>query len=357
MCALTHGLSEQWARIARASTTSEAIHVASLVDVLSLRLPDESRLSLRAKRNIHAVIRVYELDAEPYTDEPQPVSTSHEAPTPAVVNMSVIPNEAHASPPRKRAKQQAENVEELVSSQITILQALRPHVDAVRAWAAEAAHTTPPKEHISAIAKHGVSLTMSAIFGNGLSLQMTAALVQPISEIGVRYVQSLVELVLKRCVNDLKTPAPREFMSAIVSVAERHWRAALKLFDLMREAVVSPPAAEVLVRVASVLQPQPARQALAVVVDGVWGEDGVRVVDTLVNVCKGEPRVATDIAKGLEKNVHGLEKSLRFGKLLLVAVRDVPNMAKEYPHIVRNVAAASKVFLAKRALSLLPKQV
>jgi len=85
-----------------------------------------------------------------------------------------------------------------------------------------------------------------------------------------------------------------------------------------------------------------------------WGEPDVRLAEALIAKCRDENGLASVIVGGLERHVGGLGKSLRFGKLLLTVVKDVANVKENYGGVIRNVAGQSSVFLAKRAILLLP---
>lgn len=57
----------------------------------------------------------------------------------------------------------------------------------------------------------------------------------------------------------------------------------------------------------------------------------------------------------LARNASALEKSVRFGKLLFMLVKDVPEIKTRHRDAMETICSRSKVFLAKRALDMLRK--
>ncbi|CDF34633.1 unnamed protein product [Chondrus crispus] len=143
-------------------------------------------------------------------------------------------------------------------------------------------------------------------------------------------------------------------MQALVAFAERHWRVAVRLYRVCaEESPVSGAVAEVLVRTAPVVAPAGALKGLRAWCEATWGEDGIRVVEALLGKCKNEEDAARLVVLALEKNVVGLEKSVRFGKLLFTVVRDLPGVADNFREQMESICSRSNVFLAKRALTVL----
>jgi hypothetical protein len=228
-------------------------------------------------------------------------------------------------------------------------------------WATGSPHAPVPQAELSVVlSATGPAPLLRAALPDTLSAEGTAVLLTVIvAGCGARVASALGEAVLLPRLAALAAPAPRDLMKAIVSFAEAHWRATLPLYSLLGAAgdgqLVSGPAAEVLVRVAAVLTVQGAREALLVCCAGVWREEGVPVLEALLAKCKGEAGIAAALVSALERNVVGMEGSLRFGKLLFLCVKGVPEVCAQHSAGVRNAASKSTVFLAKRALALLER--
>jgi Fanconi Anaemia group E protein FANCE len=233
------------------------------------------------------------------------------------------------------------------------------HAASLVHWSRHSPHTAPPPAAITAVlsAAEPTSILRATIPAE-LPVEAASALLTAIvARCGARVASALAETVVLTRISTLTAPAPRDLMKALVGLAEAHWRAAVPLYSLLSSeteaSTVSGPTAEVLVRIAGVLDPRGAKEALLTCCSALWGEEGVRVVEALLSKCKSEVGVAAAIVAGLELNVRGMEKSLRFGKLLHVCVKDVPEIATAHADIVRRVASKSTVYLAKRAIALL----
>jgi hypothetical protein len=235
------------------------------------------------------------------------------------------------------------------------------HVSALKRWALTSPHTPAPSDALNAF---GVAVEPNALviaaFPPDLPLEALSALLTAIAPIcGARVAEVVTRCVLVHRISTLSAPAPRDFMKSMTVLVEAHWRSVLPLFDLLGvESAMKPisaPAAEVLVRIAASLGTQGAYEALVISCRGNWREEGVRVVEALLVKCKGEPGVAGPLVSAIGRNIDGLEGSLRFGKLLLTAIKDIPDLALSHADILRVVCSKSKVFLAQRALAALDR--
>lgn len=230
-------------------------------------------------------------------------------------------------------------------------------------WATSSPHAPPPGDALSvALAAENAESVVRAMFPEELVVDAVAALLACVGEgCGARFATAVGEAVVGPRVRALTEPAPRELMKAVVGLAEKHWRAVVPLYALVGGKGrgdgkgVGGPSAEVLVRCASVLPREGLRDALLLCCGGVWQEEGVPVVEALLGKCKGEDGVTDALVGAFERSVGSLEKSVRFGKLLFIAVKEFPEARQLHAARIRNVAAKSKVYLAKRAVGLLDK--
>lgn len=227
-------------------------------------------------------------------------------------------------------------------------------------WALQSPHTPLPAEQLSIVlSSASPGSVLRAIFPESMSSETVAVLLAAVvPSCGARLAGTLGDTVLLPLLSRLATPAPRDLMKAIVLFAEEHWRAAVPLFAVVRtrgSETLTGPAAEVFVRMAGVLTVQGAKEALVLCCDGEWGDEAVPVFEALLSICKGESGVAGPLVSSFERNVGGMARSIRFGKLLFLCVKDLPEIRAEHGPIMRNVASKSSAFLAKRAISLLDK--
>jgi hypothetical protein len=233
------------------------------------------------------------------------------------------------------------------------------HVTALKQWAIVSPHVPAPASPLSEITDApDPTAWISALFSDDLSVEASSALIAAVGPAcGARVAELLTIRVLIPRISVLSAPAPRDFMKAMSTIAEYHWRAVLPIYDLIRKQSagkpLGAPAAEVLVRVADKLSIQGAHEALLLCCEGLWREEGIRVVEALLVKCKTEPGVADPLVAGLDSNLRGLEGSLRFGKLLLTVVRDVPGLSGIHLDTLRAICSKSTVFLGKRALTML----
>lgn len=339
-------LQNPWLPVLTSPSPSEAIERAAVLPSLQhCALPTEyARLSRRARRNLDAVRRSLGLGGARPSALGAALGRSAPRPRkrPRAASSSSSDGEGAPEAPPEPAATPAELA----------------HAATLHKWALQAPHTEPPRVALDAVlaAVHPACVLPIVLPDNAPAEAAAAVIASFTNCAGVTVVASLVQDVLVRRVSMLVAPAPRDVMQAVVALAERHWRAAIGLFELLAEGreKINGPIAEILVRVAAAVEIEGAVQALRTCCEGVWGEDGVRVVEALISRCKSEQHVAEIVVPGLERNVNGLEKSLRFGKLLLVVVKEVPQAAEKFTDVIRSVAGRSTVFLAKRAISLLP---
>lgn len=231
--------------------------------------------------------------------------------------------------------------------------------EAVRHWALEAPHTSPPSEASGTIRQSTFACKLlTSIIKEEDAPTLRAAVIGAFSEgVGSSFANQVAKALVIPYFVTLKTPASREMMQAIVKFAELHWRASISLFDDQdTKGSINGAMAEVLVRVAAVMNTETAVQCLKAFCSRKWGEDGIRVVEALVAKCKEQEKVAALIVPSLERNVPGLEASVRFGKLLFTVTRDVPDIAMNHEQEMESILGRSKVFLAKRALKVLKEK-
>lgn len=389
-----------WLPVATASSTSEAVERAALIPPnapLDLPCPPE-QLSIRAKRNLETASRVLRRVLKGFPEPPRPsLPTRYSFQSPAVIqrctsgrepsscdplqvstrrveglgrnnhkNVDVqnrvlhgtpVPVEDDANAPAANANQPLSSVSPRAENRLS--QADLTFVSALTDWARDSTHTEPPPSAIQTVASSVDPETLLPVaVPASLPTEVASTLILAIVPLcGARVASALVTKIILPRICALTTPAHRDFMKAIVSLAEAHWRACISLFCVLgqdcRDSGISGPVAEVLTRVSNSLNSEAAKQALIICSAGRWREDGVRVIEALLAKCKSEPSVGATLIKGLESNIHGMESSLRFGKLLFTAVKDVPDIAENHAETARSVASRSTVFLGKRAYALL----
>lgn len=227
----------------------------------------------------------------------------------------------------------------------------------VKKWALLSSHTDPPADAVAQVTRAAnASKLLSIMMQSDASPTLRATIIATFSEnVGSTFAGQLMKTLVIPYVSQLKAPASREIMQAIVSFCEMHWRAAVTLFQsfITDKNAVNGAIAEVLVRVSAVITVEGGMQCLSAYCNSPWGEDGIRVVEALLTRCKDEQGIAAILIPSLERNVLGLEKSVRFGKLLFTTAKDVSGILGAYEETMESIATRSKVFLAKRALSLL----
>ncbi|CAN8062477.1 unnamed protein product [Agarophyton chilense] len=232
---------------------------------------------------------------------------------------------------------------------------VKKNAELIRNWALFSPHTEPSQVAIDVLLGSAeTSRILQYIVPNGSTPLMRAAVISCFTErIGSSAANVMMEETIIPYVQILKAPAPREVMTAVVNFCTFHWRAALGLYTHIAHSdqKVNGAIAELLARVAAGISPEAALSALKEYSRCTWGEDGIRVIEALMAKSKDQPGVVSAIAPSLEKNVIGMEKSVRFGKLLFTMVKEFPVVENEYEQVLESVAARSKVFLAKRALS------
>ncbi len=348
---IIHGLSPFWAAVASAPTSAAAVTCA----VKRVRPHDMARvprdiegLPARARLNVDAALRVLEIG--PYAETPPtPTATVNAKPA---EDRSVRRRITHIITPAQSQSNDAEMARppSPPKQKPTDDPALRNHVANLRRWAAESAHTAPPTAAIRAVC--AVPDIAPLLLPASTSAAAAAALVSATAEHGGALFAASMCAPLSALLRALSAPAPRDLLGALERLAALHPGSALALFH----APGAFPAAEALARVAAHLPPRDAAAALAQLCDaGAWGEPDVKLVDAVLARCKSDPGVGDTLVAGLERHVGELEKSIRFGKLLLTAVRDVDGVKDRHAAVIRNVASRSTVFLAKRAAKLLPE--
>lgn len=229
------------------------------------------------------------------------------------------------------------------------------HAEALKQWASISPHTAPPSQAVQVVSRcTAVETILQQIVPNDTMPQLLGPIVRVLTEsIGTSFANHVIIVLVKPYMKSLSAPASRDVMDALVAFSRRHWRASLVLYEVFmgRDCSVNGAVAEILVRISAVLNAEGSLQALQACCRGTWGEDGVRVVEALLGRCKNNEGVATLLVAALQRNVIGSEKSVRFGKLLFTVVKDLPGTAK-HAEAIEAVCSRCKVFLAKRALSL-----
>lgn len=307
-------------------------------------------LPKRAQQNIDAVLRVLEIG--PYAETPSLPSPKQKQQQTSRkrqrrITHILTPDDSESQCDAEMTSPPKQEVPKTKSSDDS---ALRNHVATLRRWASESTHTEPPTEAIRSIC--AVPSIAPALLPASTSTAAAAALVSATAEHGGALFAKAMCAPLSTLLRELAAPATRDLLAALEKLASLHPSSALELFH----APSTFPAAEALVRVAAHLPSRDAAAALQQLCDAPkWGEPDVKLVDAVLAKCKNEATVVDTIVTGLERHVGQLEKSIRFGKLLLSAVRDVNGVKERHAAVVRNVASRSKVFLAKRAAALLPE--
>lgn len=229
--------------------------------------------------------------------------------------------------------------------------------ETLKSWAISSSHTTPPADAVEIISRSGsVPALLSIIVPKDGLPDVLAPVISAFTEnAGSAFASILMNSMVIPYTNNLKAPAPRDIMQALVSFSDRHWRVGVGFYEFFseQETAVSGAVAEIMVRTAAVITLDGAMQGLRTWCKATWGEDGIRVIEALLARCKTEAGVAGLVVPALERNVIGSEKSVRFGKLLFTVVRDLPGIAEDFGAPLESICSRSTVFLAKRALTLL----
>lgn len=390
-----------WARVARAPTPSQAVELAALLPPgTPLDLPVAvSALPPRCRHNLAAVARALSLHL-PGVPPPPPPPAYAAALDASPSAQALAPAPPSTSPPRSPAPEQpASPASPPLSSSDAAGAAPRAaspslaaaavgtsaaplaataaaaaadadkaaaptaaEVDAalaLRRWATEAPHTPAPAAALARFsAAESATAVMRVAFPDDLPSQAAAALLAAVAAAcGARTAAAAGASVVAPRLRALTAPAPRDMMAAVVAFADAHWRAAVPLFSMLGAPsaadAASGPAAEVLVRVAGALSAESAREALVLGCEGLWREEAVPVVEALLTKCSTEEGVADVLVPALERNIVGMESSIRFGKLLFVCTKNVPAIRSAHASNMRSIAGKSTVFLSKRALALL----
>lgn len=403
-----------WDRILSAPTTSHALELASFyppTDLSNMRMPlGYEHLSRRARNNARAVRRALgvkveglletgwetwqetDLDrvslslndnncADSNNDMEEITSTAEEdlLDEAEVEQVSIAKDDKSSTKPvhslRARSpRKETGGPERLSKRQRTeVLSAKRSasvepmptaeevkHAEKLNHWATTSPHIPPPSDSVRIISQSSSVPSLLQITAPPHAISnVLAAIVTVFTEnAGSSFARHVVAVLVIPYVKELKAPAPRDVMQAIVSFFERHWRAILALYVYIcdRDVPVNGAVAELLVRIAGVTPVQGAAESFRMICRSPWGEDGIRVVEALLLRCKAEKGIASSLVPALEKNVAGSERSVRFGKLLFTAVRDIPDIASTFRESMESICSRSKVFLSKRALTELRKK-
>ena len=396
---------EQWEAILTASTSSEAVSRAlrySLSDLCESPLPlPYEKMSERSQSNARVISRAFDitLDDVPaggwskWTHSEEDIALARlwddqislhrihadlgqvegedktvltKTKTTAVHELAMIPHDnsrvsmkkpkSNITPesraidiPRPAPAQQAPTVEELKAA------------ETIRIWAQQYSHREAPRQAVSVVAKSPCTTQLlKTIVSSNASSTLRGTVIVAFSENGGSSVATaLVTTLIVPYLNALKAPASRELMHATVKFAEVHWRPSLRLFqgyDSSKRRLNSP-VAEVLVRVCGVLSGEGALRALSLFGQSHWGENGIRVVEALLGKCKESKEVEPILIAALQRNVVGLERSVRFGKLLFTVVTRFPDLSQENRHALMSISERSSAFLAKRAVTVLRQRL
>lgn len=231
------------------------------------------------------------------------------------------------------------------------------HASALKTWAKRSPHTSPPADALSHIARSENLVTLMPIMvppnsSEPLRAAIISALTDSISTIGAEHVQD--HLIIPY-LNELKTSATREMLTAIVQFYARHWRPTTILYRHFSSvnAPLNSAVAEVLTRIVPGLTDGAVSEALGEVCNAQWSESTIPLVEALITRCKNSKGVAAVFIPAFLRNVTSLEKSIRFGKLLFFVVKEVSEVRENHKATMENVCGRCKAFLAKRAMALL----
>lgn len=171
----------------------------------------------------------------------------------------------------------------------------RKSAERIRNWAQVSSHTTPPQDAIDLLSKSTDLLQILQIMvPHDVSPLVRAAVISCFTDkIGTTMANLLMNATILPYVQTLESPAPREVMKSVVRFCSFHWRSAITLYKHFAQGNqrVNGAVAELLSRVGSELKAEAALSALKEYRTGVWGEDGIRVVETLLSRCKEQPDV------------------------------------------------------------------
>lgn len=234
------------------------------------------------------------------------------------------------------------------------------HASVLKQWGQSSAHRAPPLaslNHITHSACFGVLLKdiVPSMCAPTFRAAILSALVEDLPSSVAPVVQSQIIVPFLK---ELKTPAPREMLAAVLSFTSRHSRHTVALYAEFSSNfhTVSNGVIEILSLVVPTIPQQVALDAFKVVTSAFWSDITIPLISSMKTRCQSMPAFLDLLVPALDRNAPNLEKSIRFGKLLFTLVNDLPQIRQSHKQQMELICQQSKVFLAKRALNLLKSE-
>lgn len=227
----------------------------------------------------------------------------------------------------------------------------------LKTWAQTSSHTPPPQQALMHVAQSkNLSALLSTLIDVNSSQPLRATILSALTDSVPTSAADLIQtMIILPYLSNLETPASREMLAAIVQFYTRHWRPSLSLYQYFSSSdrQVNNAVAEVLTRVCAVLTDEAALESLRAFCNASWSECTIPLAQGLITRCKTSNEIGGFVVPALGRNVPQLEKSVRFGKLLFTIVKDIPDIRINHKQTMETVCGRCKVFLAKRALTIL----
>lgn len=393
-------------KILSCSCSSEAVNLASdfnPADLSESPLPTKpDLLSKRAYDNLISVCRALEIhvngvskdlwalwpesdDSEEGTDSKstrvsQPatgkksLSLVHTqiSPEPHLQNSTAIRNEQRRSNQDVDLEKSDRVIQIIVEPEVSSKHADHPkscetpseedlkHASVLKQWGQSFAHRAPPEKSLHHVS-HAVCLAMllKEIVPTSCTPAYRAAILGALAEdLPSSLAPTAQSQIILPFLKQLKTPAPREMLSAILSFTTRHSRHVVAIFSSFSSEFhsISNGVAEILALIVPTIPPPVALDAFKLVASATWSEVTIPLVSAMTTRCQSSPAFLDLLVPALGRNAPHLEKSVRYGKLLFTLVSEIPQIRRSYKQPMEAVCLRSKVFLAKRALTLLKSQ-
>lgn len=398
--------SSMWEKILSCSCSSEAVNLASDLhpaDLSESPLPTRpDQLSKRAFDNLVSICRALEVrvdglqndfwsiwpESEDSDEEPDPKndkvsgivsggmphksvyvrdSAKPHLERPAVSRNSLNGSDQGADKEGgNRAAQPTDDTEEYPrltdsqrNSETPSVEDLK-HASVLKQWGQLFAHQPPPEKslyHVSHSACFAILLKeiVPTTSTPALRAAILGALAEDLPSSVAPVVQSQIILPFLK---QLQTPAPREMLSAILSFTSRHSRHVVAIFSTFASKfhAISNGVAEILALIVPTIPQQVALDAFKLVASATWSEVTIPLVSAMTSRCQSSPAFLDLLVPALDRNAPHLHMSVRYGKLLFTLVSEVPQIRHSYKEPIEAICLRSKMFLAKRALTLLRSQ-
>lgn len=234
------------------------------------------------------------------------------------------------------------------------------HASVLKQWGQQFAHQPPPEKSLYHVS-HSVCFAMllKEIVPPTSTPALRAAILGALAKDLPSSVAPIVQCqIIIPFLKQLQTPAPREMLSAILSFTSRHFRHVVAIFSTFSSQfhAISNGVAEILALIVPTVPQQVALDAFKLVASATWSEVTIPLVSAMTSRCQSSPAFLDLLVPALDRNAPHLDKSVRYGKLLFSLVSEVPQIRHSYKEPIEAICLRSKMFLAKRALTLLRSQ-